>query len=114
LLLAGLNFAVAFKLNVYRYTQGYRPAELFQAATATQCFRFVDSQVDFEDHEVSLLLRALQSSSCERRADFFERVRAVRRGAVHSSTVYASRQLFHLLLPLKQPRYEPLHVRSFP
>ena len=60
-------------------TEGYRPAELFQAATATQCFRFLDSQVDFEDHEVSLLLRALQSSPCERRADFFERVRAVRR-----------------------------------
>ena len=62
-------------------TGGYRPAELFQAATATQCFRFVDSQMDFEDHEASLLLRALQSSPREHRADFFERVRAVRRRA---------------------------------
>ena len=33
-------------------TGGYTAAELFQAATATQCFRFLDSQVDFEDHEV--------------------------------------------------------------
>jgi hypothetical protein len=39
----------------------------------------VDSQVDFEEHEVSLLLRALQASSCEKRADFFEHVRGVRR-----------------------------------
>ena len=60
-------------------TAGYRPAELFQAATATQCFRFLDSQMDFEDHEVSLLLRALQSSPREHRAAFFESVKAVRR-----------------------------------
>ena len=62
-------------------TSGYEPAELFQAATATQCFRFVDSQVDFEDHELSLLLRSLQGNSCADRAEFFERVRAVRRRA---------------------------------
>ena len=34
-------------------TPGYAPAELFQASTATQCFRFLDSQMDFETHEVS-------------------------------------------------------------
>ena len=62
-------------------TSGYEPAELFQAATATQCFRFVDSQVDFEDHELSLLLRSLQGNTCADRAEFFERVRAVRRRA---------------------------------
>ena len=63
-------------------TSGYEPAELFQAATATQCFRFVDSQVDFEDHELSLLLRRCRVRFSRRTApDFFERVRAVRRRA---------------------------------
>ena len=52
-------------------TNGYAPAELFQASTATQCFRFLDSQMDFERHEVSLLLRALQGSRARRRASTF-------------------------------------------
>ena len=63
-------------------TPGYAPAELFQASTATQCFRFLDSQMDFERHEVSLLLRALQGSVSEARVDFFEKVKAVRRRPV--------------------------------
>ena len=60
-------------------SSGYVPAELFQASTATQCFRFLDSQMDFEAHEVSLLLRALQGSAPETRVEFFEKVKAVRR-----------------------------------
>jgi len=62
-------------------TSGFTPAQVFQGATAEQCYRFLDSQLDFEDREVSLLLRALQASECPKRADFFESVRACRRRA---------------------------------
>ena len=62
-------------------TAGYTPAQVFQGATAEQCFRFLDSQTDFEDREISLLVRALQGSDCEMRAAFFESVRACRRRA---------------------------------
>jgi hypothetical protein len=57
----------------------YTPAGVFQGATAEQCFRFLDSQLDFEEREVSLLLRALQEAPCEKRAAFFEAVRNCRR-----------------------------------
>ena len=62
-------------------TSSFTPAQVFQGATAEQCFRFLDSQLDFEDREVSLLLRALQGSSCDKRAQFFVSVRACRRRA---------------------------------
>ena len=57
----------------------YAPAGVFQGATAEQCFRFLDSQLDFEEREVSLLLRALQEAPCEKRAAFFDAVRNCRR-----------------------------------
>ena len=53
----------------------YVPAGVFQGATAEQCFRFLDSQLDFEEREVSLLLRALQEAPCDKRAAFFDAVR---------------------------------------
>ena len=62
-------------------TSRFTPAQVFQGATAEQCFRFLDSQLDFEDREVSLLLRALQGSSCDKRAQFFVSIRACRRRA---------------------------------
>ena len=62
-------------------TSDFGSAQVFQGATAEQCFRFLDSQLDFEDREVSLLLRALQGSPCDKRAEFFESVRACRRRA---------------------------------
>jgi len=52
---------------------------VFQGATAEQCFRFLDSQLDFEEREVSLLLRALQEAPCDKRAAFFDAVRNCRR-----------------------------------
>ena len=60
-------------------TSGYTPAQVFQGATAEQCYRFLDSQTDFEDREISLLVRALQGSDCDKRAAFFVSVRACRR-----------------------------------
>ena len=56
----------------------YVPAGVFQVATAEQCFRFLDSQLDFEEREVSLLLRALQEAPCDKRAAF-DAVRNCRR-----------------------------------
>jgi len=84
-------------------TSNFTPAQVFQGATAEQCFRFLDSQMDFEDREVSLLLRALQASPCDKREQFFESVRACRRrakipwAATPLAKVLTTPDEFHLL-----------------
>ena len=64
-------------------------------ATAEQCFRFLDSQLDFEDREVSLLLRALQGSPCDKRAEFSNQFARVQTPSQDSMGLSASRQGSH-------------------
>jgi len=84
-------------------TSNFTPAQVFQGSTAEQCFRFLDSQMDFEDREVSILLRALQTSPCDKREAFFESVRACRRrakipwAATPLAKVLTTPDEFHLL-----------------
>jgi Ca2+-binding EF-hand superfamily protein len=76
------NVEVALRIAGGTLLEGsrkYIPAGVFQGATAEQCFRFLDSQLDFEEREVSLLLRALQDAPCDKRASFFDAVRNCRR-----------------------------------
>ena len=76
------NVQVALRIAGGTLLEGsrrYAPAGVFQGATAEQCFRFLDSQLDFEEREVSLLLRALQEAPCDKRAAFFDAVRNCRR-----------------------------------
>jgi hypothetical protein len=58
---------------------GYEPAQAQQDATARACFKFIDSAVNYNPHEISLMLRALASNKCDKRLDFFNEVRSNRR-----------------------------------
>eukprot|EP00339_Tiarina_fusa_P018048 CAMPEP_0117076274 /NCGR_PEP_ID=MMETSP0472-20121206/53769_1 /TAXON_ID=693140 ORGANISM="Tiarina fusus, Strain LIS" /NCGR_SAMPLE_ID=MMETSP0472 /ASSEMBLY_ACC=CAM_ASM_000603 /LENGTH=391 /DNA_ID=CAMNT_0004802109 /DNA_START=253 /DNA_END=1426 /DNA_ORIENTATION=- len=48
-------------------TYGYQPAQSFQDSTAQSCYRFIDSQLNYQPREVSLLLRGLQENDLEKR-----------------------------------------------
>ena len=60
-------------------THGYEPAQSFQHSTAHACFRFMDSQVNYQPRELTLLLRSLQNNNLERRYNYFVEVRSNRR-----------------------------------
>jgi Ca2+-binding EF-hand superfamily protein len=60
-------------------TYGYEPAQSFQDSTAQACFRFIDSQVNYQPRELTLLVRSLQMNDLERRYNFFVEVRSNRR-----------------------------------
>lgn len=58
---------------------GYAPAQGFQDGTAKCCYRFIDSNVNYQPRELNLLLRALQNNPCEKRYNYFVEVRSNRR-----------------------------------
>ena len=49
----------------------YSPAKKFQALTAQQCLRFINSQMWYQEAELSALLQAVQDNSCKERQVFF-------------------------------------------
>jgi hypothetical protein len=57
----------------------FHSAEDYQHATTMQLWRFIDSEVDYEEKGLNLLLRALQSNVCEEREKWFLDVRDCRR-----------------------------------
>lgn len=60
-------------------SHGYEQAQSFQHSTAAACYRFLDSQVNYQPRELTLLLRALQNNDLERRYNYFVEVRSNRR-----------------------------------
>jgi Ca2+-binding EF-hand superfamily protein len=60
-------------------TYGYEPAQSHQDQTAKACYRFIDSQANYQPRELTLLLRALQNNELERRYNYFVEVRSNRR-----------------------------------
>ncbi len=58
---------------------GYAPAQSFQDGTAQACYRFIDSNVNYQPRELNLLLRALQNNTCEKRYNYFVEVMSNRR-----------------------------------
>jgi Ca2+-binding EF-hand superfamily protein len=80
-LVPGKDTAVALRTEktMLDSTYGYAPAQSFQHQTATSCFRFIDSQVNYQPRELTLLLRSLQTNDLERRYNFFCEVRSNRR-----------------------------------
>jgi Ca2+-binding EF-hand superfamily protein len=80
-LLPGKETAVALRTErtTLDATYGYDPAQSFQDSTATACFRFIDSQVNYQPRELTLLLRALQNNDLEKRYNYFVEVCSNRR-----------------------------------
>lgn len=84
-------------------THGYEKAQSFQHSTANACFRFIDSQVNYQPRELTLLLRSLQNNDLERRYNFFCEVKSNRRrkqvdpAATVLSKIFITADEHHLL-----------------
>jgi len=80
-LIPGKDTAVALRTEkaTLDCSHGYAAAQSFQDSTAQACFRFFDSQINYQPRELTLLLRSLQNNELERRYNFFSEVRSNRR-----------------------------------
>lgn len=104
-LLPGKDMTVALRTErtLLDSSFGYQPAQNFQDKTVYTCYRFIDSGVNYQPREVSLLVRALQNNMCERRLNFFLEVRSNRRrkqrdpSTTSLSKVFVTADEHHLL-----------------
>ena len=76
----------------------------WQLLTAQQAFRFTDADVDFDDREVSVLLRALSASECDVRRLWFEACSATRRRRQRSIADASRRAAFCAAGRIRAPR----------
>jgi Ca2+-binding EF-hand superfamily protein len=60
-------------------TYGYDPPGAYQHSTATVCYRFIDSALNYSPQDLTYLLRALQDNECEKRKEYFVEVKSNRR-----------------------------------
>jgi len=60
-------------------SSAFEAAGGFQDGCVRSCYKFLDSQVNYDPKEVNLLLRALQDNDCDVRKKFFKEVRSNRR-----------------------------------
>ena len=80
-LLPGKDTTVALRTDrtMLDASAGYAPAQSFQDSTAQACYRFIDSNVNYQPRELNILLRALQNNDCEKRYNYFVEVLSNRR-----------------------------------
>lgn len=57
----------------------YQPSKGHQLRTATQCWRFMNSDMWYQEKELNLLLQAIEENSCKERQVWFTDIRACRR-----------------------------------
>jgi hypothetical protein len=101
-----------------------RTALDYQGITAVQCYRFLDSEVTYEERELNLVLRALQTNPLEERLRFFNDVREVRRRKqvpweqTQIAKLFTTPDEFHLLqhraVLSRIQRVNPFHRCSAP
>jgi protein-disulfide isomerase-like protein with CxxC motif len=99
----GSSSAIALRVNSHGgsgvpalldSSHGYESAKPFQASTARQCFRFLDSDSYYQKSELNALLRAVQNNSCDDRETFFLDVRSCRRRQQSSTATTPISKLF--------------------
>lgn len=84
-------------------TFGFEPAQSFQNSTAHACYRYIDSAVNYQPRELSLLLRALQNNTIENRYNYFVEVCSNRRrkqkdpATTSLSKIFVTENEHHLL-----------------
>jgi len=76
---AGASVALWHRHLSLGRSAGFRASSRPQFETALQCYRFVDSEVEYDDSGLMMLLRAIQGNSLEDRQTFFLDVRQCRR-----------------------------------
>eukprot|EP00461_Guttulinopsis_vulgaris_P007873 UN07923 len=57
----------------------FTPAPKFHSNTAAQLFKFINSDTHYNEHEISLLLRALQRNQLQQRYTWFMSMKVCRR-----------------------------------
>eukprot|EP00301_Raphidiophrys_heterophryoidea_P017994 c2980_g1_i1.p1 GENE.c2980_g1_i1~~c2980_g1_i1.p1 ORF type:complete len:608 (+),score=149.99 c2980_g1_i1:676-2499(+) len=60
-------------------TVAYEKPSPYQHSIGMECLRFFDSQVDYDEKQINMLLRSLQADGCVERREFFVDVRSCRR-----------------------------------
>jgi hypothetical protein len=80
-LLEGAQAAIGLRVGslLLDASQGYVSANDYQSTTAQQAFRFLNSDMYFEERELNMILRGLQKNVCELRRDWYLEVRSCRR-----------------------------------
>ena len=75
-IIPGRDTAVALRTErtLLDYTYGYQKAQSFQDNTAQACYRFIDSSLNYQPKELSVLVPALQENNLEKRYNFFVEV----------------------------------------
>mmetsp|Transcript_31635 Transcript_31635/g.32121 ORF Transcript_31635/g.32121 Transcript_31635/m.32121 type:complete len:611 (+) Transcript_31635:444-2276(+) len=95
-LIPGRDCAVALRTDrtLLDSTFGYDQAKSFQDSTAKACFRFIDSSLNYQPREVSLLLRAIQENDLEKRYNYFVEIRSNRRRKQKDPSTSALSKIF--------------------
>ena len=79
------------------------PLSPFQSTTASQCYRFINSDLWYTTKQLHLLLRALQDTPCDARSRWFQQVKSCRRRPITAAeetplaVLFSTPDGFHLL-----------------
>ena len=77
-------------------SQGYEQAGDYQQTQAEQLYRFVDSETNYSERELSMLLRSIEHNEETARLEYFNDIRACRRRKVVDATTTPIQKLFTL------------------
>ena len=75
----GASIALRRAGHLFEASANFKPGSDYQDTTAQQCYRFFDSELDYEPRAINVILRALQSNKMQHRERWFKQVRACRR-----------------------------------
>lgn len=68
-----------FEMTLLGSSTKFKRAHLSQHSAMVNCFRFVNSDTHFDNNSLTVLLRVLESNSCEQREKWWTEIRACRR-----------------------------------
>ena len=102
-----LSMALWYGDTMLDCSDNFTPAHVYQETFARQCYRFFDSQYEYTDFEMRMLLRSVQSNSLPQRYRYYENIRHCRRRSRAKWQNLPVRQIFEL-----QDEYRPLEERA--
>ncbi len=92
------------EMTVLGSSKNFKRANLSQHSAMVNCFRFVNSDTHFDNNALTVLLRVLESNSCDSREKWWTEVRACRRrrqialdGSVPVLTVFNTKNEFEFM-----------------
>jgi hypothetical protein len=88
-------------------SKGFAESSPYQRDIASACYRFMDSETQFSESALNLLLRGVQNNPCEKRVSWFLEVRNCRRRSQKAWDRTPLAKLF-----TTQDQYQFLHSRA--